>query len=313
MGLFSSKKTTKTTNQSTTTPIAPDWIQGPISDAFGRVNELGSADPSSYVAGPNQLQQQAVNNAASLGGAPYWDSAAALTRGSLMRGGPATYGPESLLTGIDNYKNPYLQDVLQTSLRDYDINADRTRAQQTLDMAASNAFGGSGSALTRSMTEGELSRGRANLASGIYANAFNTAASLSNMDAQRRQDASAANAAAFNSYNSQAAAQQLAAGGQMANIASTFGADQRSNASLQSDIGTMFRNIQQEQLKAPLDLASWQTQQYAGLPGNLFVGQHVEGSGKSVEKSSDPLKSIGDITNIAKSVSGFEFKIPKLG
>ncbi|HEY3697047.1 hypothetical protein [Phenylobacterium sp.] len=288
-GFKSSKSKTSqtTTTDHTTTPIVPDWAAGPISEMYGKVQNIGRQDPSTFVADAHPLQQTAANNAGALGNPWNWDGAADLTRGSTMSGGPAAYGAESLLTGLDNYKNPYLSDVLNTSLRDYDIGADRTRGQQALDLAGSGAFGGSGAALTRSMTEGELSRGRGSLAAGLYSNAFNTATNLSNQDAQRRQDAGAANAAATNAYNAQAAAQRLAAGGQLANIAASYGADQRANTSLQSDIGTLFRGIAQEQLNAPLNLISWQNQQYGTLPTQLFVGQHQVGVDNTVGKSSE--------------------------
>lgn len=272
-GAFSSSKSKKTLD-STTMPIVPDWIEGPVSEAFGRAHGLGAGDPYSYVAGADPLQETARSGAAALGDRANWDSALEMTR-SALAGGPASYSAESLLTGLDNYRNPYLKDVVGTSLADYDFNANRTRAQQDLNLAG--AFGGSGDAITRSLTEGELARGRTSLAAGLYSDAFNSAANLSNLDADRRQRASADNAAATNNFMSQ----KLGAAAQLGNLASSFDANSRGNTQLQSEIGTLFRGIDQERLQAPLKLAEWENQQYAGLPSSLFAGQHTN----SVEKT----------------------------
>jgi len=266
-GYKSEKTKTTTSRDATTMPIVPDWIEGPTADAFGRVHELGAQDPSSFVAGADPLQQTARANAGALGDRSNWDAAAEMTRSALV-GGPASYSAESLLTGLDNYKNPYLRDVAQTSLADYDFGANKTRAQQDLNLAG--AFGGSGDAITRSLTEGELARGRGSLAAGLYSDAFNTAANFSNMDAQRRQQANADNAASANNFTSQ----KLAAAAQLGSLASNYDAGVRDTSRLQADVGTLFRGIDQEQVRAPLDLVQWQNQQYASLPASLFTGQH---------------------------------------
>lgn len=279
-GGFESKKSkSTTTTDSTTLPIIPDWITGPVSAAFGRVQELGGQHPSSFIAGADPLQEAARSGASMLSDRGQFDAAAEMTR-SALAGGPVGYSAESLLTGLEKYQNPYLKGVVDTALADYDFSANKTRAQQDLNLAG--GFGGSGDAITRSLTEGELTRGRASLSANLYSDAFNNAANLSNLDAQRRQQANADNASYASAYNSQ----KLAAAAQLGQLASDFGANNRANIQQQADIGTLFRGIAAEDLRGPLDLVDWQNEQYASLPASLFAGQRTTGTETTKSKSS---------------------------
>jgi hypothetical protein len=47
--------------------------------------------------------------------------------------------------GLERYYNPYQQQVIDTTLASSDAADGRTRAQQTLDIARNQKFGGSGS------------------------------------------------------------------------------------------------------------------------------------------------------------------------
>ncbi|MEO8113741.1 MAG: hypothetical protein ABI655_05140 [Phenylobacterium sp.] len=106
----------------------------------------------------------------------------------------------SLLDNLGGYMSPYRRDVVDSALNDYDFGAGQTRAQQDLDLAGSGAFGGSGAALTRSMTEDALTRGRATTSANLYDQMFQRGAALSADDANRRQQVSLANAAAANQF-----------------------------------------------------------------------------------------------------------------
>lgn len=321
MGLFGGTK--KITSD--TTPIVPDWLQDPIQGATETVAGLAGTNPSTLVAGVHPLLSAASLNAGALDSNPgLWDSAAHLTSQGAAGGAntyaPSTYGgtsladakgvtAQSLLTDINKYMSPYTKDVVDTSLADYDFGAGQTRAQQNLDLAGSGAFGGSGSALTRSLTEDALTRGRGSLSAGLRDQAFNTGANYSNLDAQRRQDAEAFTAGAENSRNLQQGAfdQQtglfnsgelnaagrfnsgqedsrlarlLQAGGLMGNLATSRGADQRATVGTQADVGTLMRGIDQQVLDSPFNLASWANQQYGNLPLSLFTGEHKEGTEK---------------------------------
>lgn len=261
-----SKKSKSTTNQTTVqTPTNPEWVTQPTQDVAGKISALGNLDPYSLVAGADPLQTQAGQGAAGLGQDRGWYD-------KIMGGSSA-----SLLDGLGSYMSPYTQNVVDTSLADFDHNAGQTRAQQTLDMAGSGAFGGSGSALTRSGTEGELARARASLDAGLRDQAFNTGAGLSNQDASRRQD--------FMGLQAQTglAAEE----------------SQRSNLALQSDIGEKMRAIEQARLGAPISLAQIQAGLLSGLPLNLFTGQTSTMNGTTTSKTSDPLGTLGSLAMTA--------------
>ena len=106
----------------------------------------------------------------------------------------SNYSASSLLEGLDKYMSPYTGQVVDAALQDYDYGAGQTRASQALDEARSGAFGGSGAAIGRSMTEGELARGRGSLSANLRDQGFTRGAGLSAQDAGFRNDASRFNA-----------------------------------------------------------------------------------------------------------------------
>lgn len=252
----------------TSTPNVPDWFAQPTQSLVGKLESLGATDPSSLVSGVDPLQSQAAAGASQLG------SDAASWIPALMNKPAPTVNAESLLTNLDAYQNPYREQVTDAAMTDFDANAGRTRAMQDLDLAGSGAFGGSGAAITKSLTEGELSRARSSELSGMLADMFNTSAGLSNSDAGRRQAASEANA----NLDMQTRAQKAALG---------FGRDdsERANIATQAGIGEMLRGIDTEGKQAPFNLQDWLTQNLAGLNPALFTGQSETGSSKTTGKS----------------------------
>lgn len=281
-----SKSSKTTSNQQThtvTTPTNPDWVTNSVQSLSGDIGKLGAIDPYSLVSGPNALQQQAATGAAGLGIDPaQW---AKLTTGDGPQGAYA-----SLLDGLGSYMSPYTDNVVNTSLAGYDQNAGMTRAQDALDIGNSNAWGGSGASIKQALTSGQLAMGRGQLEAGLRDQAFNTGASLSNMDAARRQDASFRNAELSQGTTAQRL-QALLAGD----------ANARSNVLTQAGLGTDLRNITQQQLNAPISLLQARTGLTQGLPYNLFTGQTSDGTSNSTSttKSSDPLGSLGTLAMLA--------------
>ena len=106
----------------------------------------------------------------------------------------SNYSASSLLDGLGNYMSPYTGQVVDAALEDYDYGAGQTRASQALDEARSGAFGGSGAAIARSMTEGDIARGRGSLSANLRDQGFTRGAGLSAQDAGFRNDASRFNA-----------------------------------------------------------------------------------------------------------------------
>lgn len=250
------------------TPDVPDWLAQPTQSLVGKMTKLGEVDPASLVSGVNPLQGQAAAGASQLG------SDAASWIPALMNKAAPTVKAESLLTNLEDYYNPYREQVTDTAMADFDADAGRTRAQQDLSLAGSSAFGGSGAALTKSMTEGELARARSTQLAGMLSDMFTTSAGLSNTDAARRQSANESNAR----LDLETRAQKAALG---------FGRDEseRANIATQAGIGEALRGIDTEQKRAPFDLQDWLTQNLAGLNPALFTGQSETGSSKTTGKS----------------------------
>lgn len=271
-----SKKTKQTTESKTvTTPTNPQFVTDSLQKTTGLIDKVAGLDPSSLVAGVNPLQQQAADGAAGLGADRSWlDSI--LNAPNLQ--------PRSLLTNLEDYMSPYRQQVIDTSLADYDFGADKTRAAQDLELAGAGAFSGSGSSLTRSATEGELMRGRGSLAAGLRDQGFNTAANLSNMDAQRAQQTDLAN---------------LEAMFQRGNLAMGAEASDRANLGTMMSIGDTMRGIDAQERNAPISLASVLAGLQGSMPYSLLHGQEQTGNSTTTSKSSDPMGALGSLAMLA--------------
>ena len=254
-----------TTTNSTTTPNVPDWASSLTQNIAGQVGGLVGADPQSYVAPANALQQQAGANATNLSGTPWdYDAATDLTTGVAQDNTP------SISSDIGQFMNPYLKDVVGATSADLDASDAKVRAQQALDLAASGAFGGSGAALTQSATEGELARARATSIGNLLSQGYSQALSGATSQAQLQQ---------------QQQAQQLAAAGQLANVADDYGVDQRANVATQQSAGDDLRNITQAQDQAPVTSTAQVVAMLSGLPINLFTGSTTDGTADTQSQS----------------------------
>lgn len=268
--LGASKSKTKTTSNtntsSTTTPIVPEWGSSLAQGVAGRVSGVMGLDANSLTAPAHGLQNQAAAGAASLnsGGsrswlAPYMNSATPFASGG------------KAYDFVGKYLNPYLNDVVDASAADFDANAGAVRAQQALDLAGSGAFGGSGAALTQSMTEGELARGRASTLSGLRSRAYDTALGAAAGDADRATQARIANA--------QTALQDRA---QKVGFGFQDEENQRANIAAQAGLGGTLRDIDQQQRQAPVNNTQQLVAMLNGLPVGLFTGEQKTGTESSV-------------------------------
>ena len=312
-GFSVSHESEKKSYETTTTPKVPDWLQTTAVDLNSRLASLGGVDPASYVGQVQPLERQAEAALAGLNGrGQVYDEAMDLTRkvgGSdwmdayMAAAAPKvqaqSIGGASLLDSLDSYVSPYLRQVINSTLADFDYGAGQTRAQQGLDLMRSGAFGGSGAALTRSMTEEGLARARASTVAGLRDQAFSRAASLSGEDANRRQGAQALNAqlaaqadqtnaelylkdaAQKASLGLEAGDQRLRAAGQLGDLATADQTQVRANAGAQAELGATLRSVDTATRRAPLDLTSWQIDAYSGLNPGLFTGKTETGSSKA--------------------------------
>lgn len=271
LGASTSKtKTTSNSNStSTTTPIIPEWGSSLVQGVAGRVSGLLGADPREQIASLNALQSRAATSAGNLRteGDPDW-LAGRMTADTPFASGGKAYDY------VDRYLNPYLEDVVDTSAADLDANAGRVRAQQALDLAGAGAFGGSGAALTQSMTEGELLRGRASTLAGLRSRGYETALGAAAGDADRATQARIANA--------QTALQDRA---QKAGFAFQAEEGQRANIATQAGLGATLRDVEQQQRQAPVANTQQLVAMLSGLPIGLFSGEQKTAADESTGTS----------------------------
>jgi hypothetical protein len=276
----------KTKQETIQTPTNPEWVTSGAKARADVIGDLDKIDPYSLIPGMNPLLDRAASSALGLGSTAGWYGEAADAARRQLSGGGGGGGvtAASLLDGLEAYISPYTQNVVDAALGDFDFTAGQTRAAQKLAEANSGAFGGSGAALTRSMTEDALTRGRASTEANLRDAAFKLGAQLSGQDADRRQAASVANA----QLGEQAAARALQAAGLLGNLAGEFDANVRGNVGVQSQLGDMFRGYEKERLMAPFTKEQLLNSMFNQLPLELFHGSNT----KETIKESDPLGAI---------------------
>jgi hypothetical protein len=300
----SNKSTSNTSANSsfdrTTTPVLPEWLTGATQGIANHLGDLRNVDPLSRVSPSNAWIEEAAGRAANLGRSDPWEQEA----GSMAH---ATYGaaaPQvaaaSLLDNFKSYESPYIRSVVDAALADYDYGAAKTRAQQALDLSRQGAFGGSGAALARSFTEGELNRGRASTSATLRDQGFNRAAQLADQDAARRQAASEASAR----FAAEAQQRNLSAAQLMAQISNQHAANSRADIGVIGDIGQTLRGIDTQQRQAPWTAAGQDIDLLTGLPLQLFAGSNEQGTAQSSGTSSSKSKGwdfsadIGDVMSL---------------
>lgn len=297
-GSFGSTKTSgsETYNRNgSTTATLPDWAKQPAMDLMGGIQGLFNTDPNSLVPGANGYQTHAIDSVNKLSGSPWnFDTAADWTRQVGASDAPqmqaASGKAASVLDGLDGYFSPYQKDVIDSSAADFDFNAGQDRARETLGMAGNGAFGGSGAALTRSAGDDARGRARFSLLSGLRDQGFQRAAALSADDANRRQQASFANAGFTQQANATNAGLQdtnltrrLAAGQNLAGISTMFDQNARDNATAEFGMGDTLRGYDAARATAPFDMYQYLTNLWGGI-ATPFFGQDTTENGTSQTK-----------------------------
>jgi hypothetical protein len=252
------------------------------------------------------LQQQAFNGAAGLGG---WQGDAGTASGILSGiGGASTdkIGPAptvhagSLLDNLDSYQSPYTNDVVNSTLANFDKNAGAQSAALAASGAKNGAFGGSRFGIAQGELGAQQNLNRAQTEATLRDQAFNTGAGLSSQDAARRQAADTTNAAntiqvGQDNQSAQAAdlSRRLQAGGMLGDLSSAEGANARADVGAQDQLGQEQRSIDASYRTAPISLA----QTMASLLGDNQLGLLTGSSstGHSTQTVSDPMGTIGGI------------------
>lgn len=291
MGKKKTKSSSQETSHSVTTPNNPTWVDDAASSITSAIQKYGQTDPYSRVAPVSDLERQAASGAAQLGAGDSEAVGGQAWFNKLMQAPAPSVSSASLLDNIGAYMNPYRDQVTNAAMADFDADAGRTRATQDLALAGQGAFGGSGAALTKSLTEGELARARNSQLSKLNADMFNAGAALSGQDADRRQQASAANA--------QLAMQHAQWQGQ---LGLDRQANDRANVAAQAGVGAQLRGVDQAYRDAPTTALSKQVEMFSGLPLNLFHGQTSDSTGTRNSTESTTGVSWGEILDAASRV-----------
>lgn len=295
MGKKKTKTSTQEASHAVTTPTNPTWVDDAASSLSGAIQKYGQTDPYSRVAPVSALERQAATGAAALGGADPEAVGGQSWFNKLMAAPAPSVSSASLLDNLNAYMNPYRDQVTNASMADFDVDAARTRASQDLALAGQGAFGGSGAALTKSLTEGELARARNSQLSKLNADMFNAGAALSGQDADRRQQASAANA--------QLAMQNAQWQGQ---LALDRQANDRANVAAQAGLGAQLRGVDQAYRDAPTTALSKQVEMFSGLPLQLFHGQTSDSTGTSNSTQATSGVTLDDIGRLLSGAAALK-------
>lgn len=300
MGVSSKKSstsgTTTSTNTATSTPNVPDWLLQPARTAAGGLSHLLATDPSTFAPTESALQKQATASAGALTTSPLLGQAAAGAQGINTTFDPGAVQGQSLLDGLQNYYNPFKDQILNPVLGDYDVNSGRTRAAQSARMAATGAFRGSRSGIATAATEGELARGRSATEGGLLKDMFNTATTLSGQDADRRQSAMTGNVDRSLSAQTSGASDALAKYGLLGGLGMDAGAEARANAGAQAGQGAIQTGIDNAITQAPLTTQGTLEGLLAGLDPAAYSGTTVNSSGSGTSTGTTTLDpSLGAI------------------
>jgi len=207
-----------------------------------KTGDLSQIYGPQYVAGLGQLTQDAISAAGGLGAyQPYLQSAAALS-------GPNAY---------KQFMSPYQQDVIGTTLQEYDIQAAKGLPQLAQQAISAGAYGGGREGVQRAEYQATSDRNRAALQAQLLQQGFGQAQGLAAQAFGQQQNL------ATQQQQLATLAPQLA-GQQIAGL-STLGAQQQAQA--QAGL-TAQQQLAQQQLMQPLTAA----QQYGSGVTSLIAG-----------------------------------------
>ena len=338
MSKSKTKTTQQTTSNATTTPQAPTWIQQPSQDYVGGVTGLMNQGAGAFTpSGPNALQRQAQVGASGLtGGSKGYSDGREVNGGSgdgytspstngfdlaqqlgmgVAGAGPNLAGPSQSYDAagasartfnqadLQPILNPYLDQVVDTSLADYDAGAGANRARMASAAANNGGLRNSNNAIRSAVFDAESDRGRGALAADARFRAYNDAAGILGQDSDRlanvgmfnagqQNQAGQFNAASRNQQSMFNAGQQdsalsraLQAAGLLSGNASAQGQDTRANIGLQADLGNQQYQQDVARQQYPLQFQALM-QQLLGYNPNSYIGQNVSATGSASGTSS---------------------------
>jgi len=209
-----------------------------------KAEDLSQLMGPQFVAGLSPLQQEAISKAGGLGSyQPYLQTAASYS-------GPDAYKA---------FMSPYQQDVIGTTLQEYDIQAQKGAQGVPAAAIAAGAFGGGREGVQRAEYQSASDRNRAALQANLLQQGYTQAQQLANQ--------------AFGQQMNLATTAPALAGAEIAGLTTLGGLQQ---AQQQAQLSAQ-QQLAQQQLYQPLTTA----QQYgsgimgliSGYPGSSTIGQ----------------------------------------
>src|SRR5210317_867840 len=216
-----------------------------------RTADLSKIYGPQYVAGLGALTQQAIGKAGGLGAyQPYLQGAEQAQQAAAGLTGPTAY---------QAYMSPYQQDVIGSTLKEFDIQAQKGLGAIAQSALQAGAFGGGREGVARAEYMSASDRNRAALQAQLLQQGFGQAQQLAQQDYTRQL---------------QLAQQAPALAGQQISALTTLGG--LSQAQQQAELSAQ-QQLAQQQFQQPLQAA----QQYgagitsliSGYPGGTQVGQ----------------------------------------
>lgn len=196
-----------TGSSSTALSQIPQWLEDAARSGVGSVQNLMNQGSQAYggdlTAGLNSYQQQAGNMFQNAVGQfqPYFDQAQQTIQSGLQSA--PQIEAQTLrngLSGIGDYMNPYIQNVVN-SVQDFGRqNLDRALTQTADQAISAKAFGGSRHGVQEGVATAQNNLNTNNLVANLLNSGYDRATSLLGQDVQNNLGAQQSNQASFQNY-----------------------------------------------------------------------------------------------------------------
>ena len=243
---------------------------GELESAIGGIKDLDVSKlyGSQFVAGPGALQTQAEGLAGGLGNyAPFLQGAAGAQTAAQNLTGPTAY---------QSYMSPYQQDIIDTTLTEYDRQAQMQMPAMAANAIGAGAFGGGREGVQRAEYQSSSDRNRAALQAQLLQTGFGQAQNLAQNAFNQQQTLGVGQ-----SNLAQLAPQLL---GNQIGALSTLGSQQQAQS--QAQLGAN-QQLAYQQAYQPLQAA----QQYGSGVMGLISGYPQRESTSPLPPSASPLST----------------------
>lgn len=302
--------------QPTSQPPAPQGF-----NPLALYEQAANGTRAAGAAGPNHIDNQSVFDLLMSQDGPSV-SAATMSAAGLMD------------NGLDQYIDPYNDQVRDTTLDLARHEQAKAEAQRAATAAGSGANRGTRNSIFEAVAQIDRERELANLSAQIDSAGFQQATQLANLDAGRRQEASATNAqlrqqanernalmeqerlraatdmmfnqSMFNADQGDEALNRMLSGSaQLADLGNLYQNNERQDIGLLSQLGAQERDIQRQQSTADIALLDTIANLLGGMGVNTSQVTGVANSGSSTQRANPGLLStIGSVVDIAGNVAG---------